>query len=290
VTDLRSQTQQGETVTATFTVTGTSSVPVTFVTYNAPSPTFDATVASQQTIYQQVGGTFAPGTHTLTVTIPSNYYQIDFVEGAAIATLGPANSNIFYSAQSRLISADNAGTHSDVDDMSANTLFWANLGQSLIENFNGTNDGSISTALGSWLAANFPNLYGASSTNNLAGDTDDQVAAFFMQLYNNPAQKTAAAVLAAALNVYATTTSLGGAAGTSYGFAVTAGGLGATSFNVGSYGSAFNVANNSTLTVWTLLTATNTMSSSGTLYNGLSSLLTEAFGMYTAINGDGGIV
>jgi hypothetical protein len=181
-------------------------------------------------------------------------------------------------------------TVDDVHDMSASTLFWANLGQTLIQNFNVTGSVTSPTALGNWLATNFVNLYGANSANNLAGDTNSQVAAFFMQLYNNPAQKAAAAVLATALNVYATTTSLGGTAAAAYGFTVTDAGLGATSLNVGSYGAAFGVANNSTLTVWNLLTATNALSNTGTLYNSLSSLLTEAFNMYTAINGDGGIV
>jgi hypothetical protein len=290
VTDLRGQTQQGDTVTVTFTVSGTTATHVTLVTYNAPLATFDATVASQQTIDQQVGGTYNPGTYSLTVTIPNNYYQIDFVKCVAIDILGPANSNIFYSAQGRLISADNAGTHSDVDDMSANTLFWANLGQTLIKNFNPTADGTSSTALGNWLASTYANLYGANSANNMAGKTNDQVAAFFKQLYGNSARKTDAAVLAAVLNVYATTTSLGGDAAATYGFIVTDTGLGATTFNVGNYGAAFNVANNSTLSVWSLLAATNAKSNSGVLYNGLSSLLSQAFSMYTTINADGGIV
>ena len=56
-------------------------------------------------------GVFGPGNYTLTVTIPHSYYQIDFVCGNAIDQFGPANSNIFYSAQNRLISADNDGTH-----------------------------------------------------------------------------------------------------------------------------------------------------------------------------------
>ena len=40
--------------------------------------------------------------------IPHSYYQVDFVIGSAIEPFGPAGSNIFYSAQNRLVSYDNA--------------------------------------------------------------------------------------------------------------------------------------------------------------------------------------
>src|SRR5262249_6362436 len=123
VTDLRGKTHQGDTVTATFTV-GSGGGPVTLGTYNAPSATFIAQEASQRTFSERASETFTAGVHTLTVHIPDNYYQIDFVTCQAIDHLGPAGSNIFYSAQNRLISADNAGTHSDVDDMAATTKFW----------------------------------------------------------------------------------------------------------------------------------------------------------------------
>ena len=44
------------------------------------------------------------------MVVPNCYYQIDFVCGAPLTNLGPAGSNIFYSAQGRLIDADNGGT------------------------------------------------------------------------------------------------------------------------------------------------------------------------------------
>ena len=52
-------------------------------------PTFSDSTAYQQVIYQQATGTFAPGTHSLTVQIPNCYYQIDFVCGPAINQLEP---------------------------------------------------------------------------------------------------------------------------------------------------------------------------------------------------------
>ena len=42
--------------------------------------------------------------------IPNSYFQVDFVIGSAIAPFGPAGSNIFYSAQTRLVSYDNGGS------------------------------------------------------------------------------------------------------------------------------------------------------------------------------------
>jgi hypothetical protein len=46
----------------------------------------------------------------LTIRIPNSYFQIDFVCGPIIDRFGPSTSNIFYSAQNRLLTADNGGT------------------------------------------------------------------------------------------------------------------------------------------------------------------------------------
>ena len=62
-------------------------------------------------MFDSDSGVFGPGSYTLDVSIPHSFYQIDFVAGWAIDRLGPAGSNIFYSAQNRLFSADNSGTH-----------------------------------------------------------------------------------------------------------------------------------------------------------------------------------
>src|SRR5205807_478867 len=100
------------------------------------------------------------------------------------------------------------------------------------------------------------NLYGAGAgSSNLTGQTNAQVAAYYLSLFSQSGPKLEAQVLATALNVYATTLSLGGTAAGAYGFKVTAAGLGADSFNVGSNGQAFGVANNTTLNVYQLLKA-----------------------------------
>jgi hypothetical protein len=167
--------------------------------------------------------------------------------------------------------------------------FWQNSnGRALINSFNG---GSTATALSAWLAATFPNLYGASAgANNLTGKTNAQVAAFYLSQFNLSAPKVQAQVLATALNVYATTTSLGGNAGVAYGFSVSATGLGARSFNVGQDGAAFGVANNTTRNVYQLLLAVNQKAANGVLYNGNATLQTQAAALFYALNTAGGII
>jgi Bacterial Ig-like domain (group 3)/MBG domain (YGX type)/SdrD B-like domain len=406
LSDLRGNTAQGELVQATFTVAANvSNLPLTLVSYTAPGATFDASSASQQQIFEAATGTFSTGTYTLTVTLPNSYYQVDFVAGPAINTFGPANSNIFYSAQNRLFSADNEGTQpvranasslagmvfSDANNdgiqesgeagmglvqvtlsgkdntgktvnltrftepngsyrfdnlapsgssgytitekladgffAGQNTLgtlasgkigsnyfsglmlgtsvigqsynfaelpqvnagqtqtasFWnGTSGQALIKKFDGS---STATSLATWLASNFNNLYGSSAgASSLVGKTNADVASLFKKLDGSSSTQLDAQVLAAALNVYATTTSLGGTAATSYGFSVTASGLGSCYVNVGCDGQAFGVANNSLETVWSLLLAVNSASSNGQLFNGNSSLRAQACAAFTSLN------
>jgi hypothetical protein len=119
VSDLAGKTNQGDKVRVTFTVPAGTSDEVTLVSYIAPTPYWSDSNAYQQKIYQQSGGTFGPGTYTLTVQIPNSYYQVDFVCGSAIDQLepnqngnayGPDSANILYHAQQRFFSGDNDGT------------------------------------------------------------------------------------------------------------------------------------------------------------------------------------
>src|ERR1019366_9057012 len=71
----------------------------------------DANTASQQMIVDDASGSFGSGMHSLTVHLPDNFYQVDFICGPAIDKLGPAGSNILYHAQDRFISGDNGGTN-----------------------------------------------------------------------------------------------------------------------------------------------------------------------------------
>jgi hypothetical protein len=174
-------------------------------------------------------------------------------------------------------------------DQAGSIAFWSsNKGQALLSSFNG---GAGSTMLANWLARTFPNLYGATAgSDNLTAQTNSRVAAFYETLFGSPNPKVDAEVLATALNVYATTLLLGGTAAQAYGFQVDAYGLGADSFNVGSNGAAFGVTNNTTLNVYQLLLATNKKAVNGVLYNGNSSLRSQAFNVFDAINNAGGIL
>jgi hypothetical protein len=113
VTDLRGNVNEGDRVTANFTVNASPSMPVKFtlVSYTAPESYFNASTASQQEIFDFQTVTYtASGAYSLTVLVPNSNFQVDFVCGEAIDQLGPAGSNIFYTPQNRLISADNDGT------------------------------------------------------------------------------------------------------------------------------------------------------------------------------------
>lgn len=152
--------------------------------------------------------------------------------------------------------------------------YWQNRnGQKLIKSLNG---GSTATQLGDWLAATFPNMYGANAgVNNLAGKTNSQIAAFYKTLFARTAchaagggpAKMDAQVLATAFAVYVTNQSLAGTTATAYGFQVTANGVGARTFCVGGNGAAFGVANNSNVNVLDLLLAVNSRSKNGLLYD-----------------------
>jgi hypothetical protein len=166
--------------------------------------------------------------------------------------------------------------------------FWHNNnGQALLKSFNG---GPNATALAAWLAATFPNLYGASAgANNLTGKTNAQVATFYQSQFILSGPKVEAHVLAVALNVYATTMSLGGTAAVAYGFTVSATGLGARSYSVGLDGAAFDVANTTTLDVYQLLQAVNRKAVNGVLYNGDATLRAQCADLLGALNQAGDI-
>jgi hypothetical protein len=172
--------------------------------------------------------------------------------------------------------------------LAAGIGFWQNKnGQALISSFNG---GSTSTALANWLAAALPNLYGTNAgANNLTGKTNAQVAAYYLKLFNEQGPKLDAEVLDTALDLYATTMSLGGTEAQASGFKVNADGLGAYLWSIGSNGTAFGIANNMTLNVYEILLAANNKAVGGVLYGGDQTLRNEAITVFDAINKAGGI-
>lgn len=113
VSDLSGSTTEGDTIQVSFTIrAGAPDQRLTLVSYTSPSSSFSSNTAYKQQIFDYDTNVFGPGTHTLTVSNPHSYYQVDFVSGHAIDKFGPAGSNIFYTTQNRLISADNGGTRS----------------------------------------------------------------------------------------------------------------------------------------------------------------------------------
>ncbi len=138
--------------------------------------------------------------------------------------------------------------------------FWHNNnGQALILSM------PNSPALANWLAGSYPCLYGINAgANNLAGKSNTQIAAYFLTLFNVKGQKTYAQVLAGALASYVTSSTLAGNNAANYGFNVSTLGTGAKTFNVGAYGTAIGLSNNTSYTVLQLLQQANLRKCAGT--------------------------
>jgi uncharacterized repeat protein (TIGR01451 family) len=240
-----------------------------------------------------------PGTYTLTETEPSGYSHtgnaIGTVNGAADGALDAALAEVI---KSIVLPSGSSGVNYDFGEILAGSCvvkgqtatigFWNSCnGQSLINSFNGC---STSKTLATWLATSFPNLYGPGSpghTNpyNLTGKTNADVAALFQTFFGmSGLSKTNAQVLAVALDVYATTTSLGGAQGGTAGFKVTAGGVGSATDNIGSNGAAFGVSNNTTLPVSQILQYANSQSANGVLYALAPSEMSMVNSVFAGIN------
>jgi hypothetical protein len=213
-----------------------------------------------------------PGTYAITETQPAGYNDgLDSIGTQGGTVTNDRFSNISLSAGTIGINNNFGERPTSVvqlsQGMTATIGFWHNKnGQALIKSLNGS---SNSTALGNWLAANFANMYGVTAgANNLAGKTNAQVAAKFLDLFSVKGQKLDAQALAIALAVYATDSDLaGGTTAAGYGFIVNTAGTAAAVYNVGSYGSAFGVANNTTLTIMNLLTITNSYARKGVLWD-----------------------
>jgi hypothetical protein len=106
---------QGGTSTATFTIPAECpSVQVSLVSYTHSAPFFTWENAQDEVVSDSHTLTYGPGAHSISVSTPDCYYQVDLVQGDVIQKLGPASSNNFYSRQNRLVAADNGGNKSCV--------------------------------------------------------------------------------------------------------------------------------------------------------------------------------
>lgn len=138
------------------------------------------------------------------------------------------------------------------------------------------------------------NTFGpGAGVNNLSGKTPQQAEWIFLQRFLLNDQKDGhlvdAEIMAAALNVYATNASLGGAQAASYGFRVSQYGLGDSTWNVGVNGAVAGVANNATLTVLQILQNADQQSVNGVLYGGNVLRRKLASSLFDAINSKGRI-
>jgi hypothetical protein len=260
------------TATGVVSITTTAGTPLVNATLATFTDTYTGNTASDFGAIinwgdgQSSNGTVSGSNGNFTVTGSHTYAAAgNYTIGVAISDDGAGTATAMARDTVTLTSLN----QSVVKGLTAGIGFWQNKnGQALIDSFNG---GSTSTALSHWLATTFPNLYGG-----LAGDTNTQVAAYFLTLFDQHGPKAQAQTLAVALNVDATTLSLGGNAGAAYGVTVSAAGLGAYSYNVGSDGAAFGVANNTTLNVYQLLLAVNKKFMNGVVYDG--SQVADLFG------------
>jgi hypothetical protein len=173
--------------------------------------------------------------------------------------------------------------------------FWHNKnGQEVINSFNG---GSSATMLASWLATNFPNLFGAANPytgTSLAGLTDAEVATSYSDLWSpsGVTKNTYVQAFAVALACYATGTSLGANSTTAgFGFKTSPGGTCGHTFNVGSNGAAFGVPNGTNLTVIQVLMAAsaNFKPTTGQFYGGNQALTSDLNNVLNGINSTGDI-
>jgi hypothetical protein len=87
------------------------------------------------------------------------------------------------------------------------------------------------------------------------------------------------------LEVYTTTSSLGGTIGQSYGFLVNSFGLGAYTWNIGTNGAAFGVPNFRTLNVYEILLAANNSAMGGEPWGMNMFLRNEGLSVFMGING-----
>jgi parallel beta-helix repeat protein len=234
-----------------------------------------------------------PGTYTITETQqPAGYTQgIDTVgtaggtlSGTQFAVSLPAGvDGLNYNYGERPNSTGSAQS-----GQTATIGFWNNKnGQALIKALNG----GVGTNLGDWLAASFPHMFGSDSgSNDLADQSNASIAAFFQQKFVVHGQKLDAQVLATALAVYVTDPTLDTTGvGAQYGFIVGGNGLATATYNVGSNGAAFGVADNTVMTVMDILLAADAQAVNGVLYNGDTTKRDMANNVFSGINQAGDI-
>jgi hypothetical protein len=176
------------------------------------------------------------GTPTAAGTFPYTACVTDSTGGTALSATVECSITIAPPTTNYLVRGD-----------TATIGYWQNKnGQALIKSM------PNQPALGNWLAANYPCLFG-----NLAGKSNSVVAAQFIAYFKVRGTKTYAQVMAGALATYVTDSDLAGSGATGAGFNVSTSGTGAKLYNVGSNGTVLGLANNTAYPVSQLLQVAN---------------------------------
>ncbi len=111
VSRMRGNVRPGDAIQATFTLIdrqGCGDLEVRLLSYTAPEPFWNPATAHLQRLVRSEGGVLPPGRHSLSLTAPECFFQVDLVYGAPIEVFAPPA--VTFSAQGRLIDADNDGS------------------------------------------------------------------------------------------------------------------------------------------------------------------------------------
>jgi hypothetical protein len=82
---------EGATAAVEFEVAEGCTVELSLVSYEAPAPVFDPSLADQQKLVAARTDVYGPGGHRVEVPVPSCFWQVDFVAGAPIKDVSPTN-------------------------------------------------------------------------------------------------------------------------------------------------------------------------------------------------------
>jgi hypothetical protein len=81
----------GTTAAVEFEVADGCTVELSLVSYEAPTPVFDPSLADQQKLFAAETHVYGSGEHRVEVPLPDCYWQVDFVAGKPIHDLSPTN-------------------------------------------------------------------------------------------------------------------------------------------------------------------------------------------------------